>query len=207
MATTPLPTTSFCHPSFCRSTGEGSGDGGGTGTLQTRVLSTFLNELDGILSHGTGGTDSAGGGTEDGIIVLAACNDLDVLDEALLRPGRLQHHVRLDPPTRDDVCAMVRLYTRPVRCAADVSVDTLADLLAARGTQVTGAHVQSLCRRAVIMRIRDEARRPGDDAHPSVGMQNFVEALEEMFPEIAKERHHAALPAFEWTGGFMEGAP
>ena len=195
-------------PAVRSGTSEGSGDGGGTGTLQTRVLSTFLNELDGILSHGTGGTDGTGGGAEDGIVVLAACNNLDILDEALLRPGRLQYHVRLDPPARNDVCAMLRIYTRPVRCAADVSIDALADLLAARGTQVTGAHVQSLCRRAVVMRIRDEARRrPCSDAQPSIGMHNFVEALEEMFPEIAKTQdREIGLPAFEWTGGFVEGA-
>lgn len=180
---------------------ESAGDGGGTGSLQTRILSTFLNELDGVLSQ-----HHCDGDGEDGIIVLAACNNIDILDEALLRPGRLQHHIRLELPNRDDITAMLRLHTRSLRCADDLSIDTLADTLAKQMRHVTGAHVESLCRRAIIMRIREEAKKSGtnqmeeNDSIPSISMHNFLEALEEMYPQVAPTLPPSVpLPAFEWN--------
>ena len=180
---------------------DSAGDGGGTGSLQTRILSTFLNELDGVLSQ-----HHCDGDGEDGIIVLAACNNIDILDEALLRPGRLQHHIRLELPNRDDIAAMLRLHTRSLRCADDMSIDTLADTLAKQMRPVTGAHVESLCRRAIIMRIREEAKKSGikqteeNDLIPSISMNNFMEALEEMYPQTTLSLPPTVpLPAFEWN--------
>ena len=180
---------------------DSAGDGGGTGSLQTRILSTFLNELDGVLSQ-----HHSDGDGEDGIIVLAACNNIDILDEALLRPGRLQHHIRLELPTRDDIAAMLRLHTRSLRCADDMSIDTLADTLAKQMRHVTGAHVESLCRRAIIMRIREEAKKSGihltaeNNSIPSISMYNFLEALDEMYPPTTPSQPSSApLPAFEWN--------
>jgi SpoVK/Ycf46/Vps4 family AAA+-type ATPase len=58
---------------------RGGGDDTSSG-LHGRILSTFLNELDGVAGGGTGGFESS-------VLVLAACSDLSTLDEALLRPG------------------------------------------------------------------------------------------------------------------------
>lgn len=78
----------------------GDGDGSTSNGLHGRILSTFLNELDGIMSTGGGSNgdgkgNSSGGATagsasrgpESQILVIAACQDLSNLDEALIRPG------------------------------------------------------------------------------------------------------------------------
>jgi SpoVK/Ycf46/Vps4 family AAA+-type ATPase len=88
-------------------------------------------------------------------------------------------------------------------------MDSLARTLSGHTTQVTGAHVESLCRRAVVMRIREEATKTTEgEGPPSISMGNFIDALHEMCPPAV-----VALPTttslpnpFEWTGtGFVEG--
>jgi len=127
---------------------------GGTG-LQTRVLSTFLNELDGI-------TGAAGDG---GLLVLVACNDLSVLDEALLRPGRLQHHFFVGPLSSKDLGAMLLHRLGPmVEEGGQVSRDDLETLvfqqvlprLVEAGVTTTGADVEALVRAAVWAAIREQ---------------------------------------------------
>ena len=56
------------------------GDDDSSGGVHNRILSTFLNELDGVVGRDPGGFESA-------VLVLAACSDVSVLDEALVRPG------------------------------------------------------------------------------------------------------------------------
>lgn len=62
-----------------------AGDGSTSNGLHGRILSTFLNELDGIISG-----PQEGGGRDEGsqqVLVIAACQDVTHLDEALVRPG------------------------------------------------------------------------------------------------------------------------
>jgi SpoVK/Ycf46/Vps4 family AAA+-type ATPase len=74
--------TSCCF--FCRSSADEGDSGAGNG-LHGRILSTFLNELDGILGKGDGSAEGARADRQ--VLVIAACQDLGVLDEALIRPG------------------------------------------------------------------------------------------------------------------------
>lgn len=131
-------------------------EGGSEGAsgLQSRLLSTLLNELDGV-------------GAESGkVLVMLACRSLDVLDEALLRPGRLSHHLHINYPTKTDMKSIlsVRLQTMPI--ADDVDADSLADaLLLSRceshdsnlvlSSGVTCADVDVLCRGALYAVIRE----------------------------------------------------
>lgn len=64
------------------------------------MLSTFLNELDGIQTL----SKDADGKT---VLVVAVCQDKSAMDEALLRPGRLHQHVALALPTQNDVAQML----------------------------------------------------------------------------------------------------
>ena len=70
--------------------------------MHTRILSTFLNELDGISS--SVGAISA----ESNILICVACSDINKLDEAILRPGRLQHHIYLGLPNLEDIIDIIR---------------------------------------------------------------------------------------------------
>lgn len=97
-------------------------DGDGS-NLNGRILSTFLNELDGVQGDG-----------RDGLLVLAACADMNVLDAALLRPGRLQLHVNLTRPTAEDLLDILRCKLRRLPCAEElIEEGCLARLAASLG--------------------------------------------------------------------------
>lgn len=73
----------------------GDGDENSGGGVYARILSTFLNELDGV--------GSSGKTTMDGILVVAATNRKDALDAALIRPGRIDKTLELGYPTQEDI--------------------------------------------------------------------------------------------------------
>jgi SpoVK/Ycf46/Vps4 family AAA+-type ATPase len=87
---------------------EGGGSGSGGGGLETRLLTTFLSEMDGVASGGGAG----------GVLVLAATQNINALDAALLRPGRLQESLFVGPPTSaEDRAAVLAVHTRPLPLA------------------------------------------------------------------------------------------
>lgn len=110
--------------------GDGGGEGsGGAGSVHARVLSTLLNEMDGVAttsgpapasaSSSSGGGPAAGAG--GGVLVLAATNRRDALDAALLRPGRLHESVELGVPGREDREGVLRVHAG--RLPLDAGVD------------------------------------------------------------------------------------
>jgi len=144
------------------------------------VVSQFLAEMDGIEEL-------------KGVVVLAATNRLDIVDPALLRPGRFEVLVELPTPDREARLAIFQVHTRGKPLAPDVDLAELAE----RTEGLVGADIEGLCRQAAMLTIReflDEERRSrgaeeqgsGGDAPlppcppvplPSVGRQHFEEAL------------------------------
>lgn len=113
--------------------GDGGGDGsGGAGSVHARVLSTLLNEMDGVASTSAssgGGTAVAGaaaGAAGGGVLVLAATNRRDALDAALLRPGRLHESVELGVPAREDREGVLRVHAGRLPLAAGVDLVRLS---------------------------------------------------------------------------------
>lgn len=113
--------------------GDGGSDSGeGSGSVHARVLSTLLNEMDGVASTSsaspsvTGGAAAraaAGGG---GVLVLAATNRRDALDAALLRPGRLHESVELGVPGAEDRKGVLRVHAGRLPLAAGVDLEMLS---------------------------------------------------------------------------------
>ena len=104
---------------FSRTTGDDGSDGG----VGTRVLSTFLNELDGISNKSRSGASKIGD-----VLVIVACSKVASLDEALTRPGRLQHHFELGTLTHNDVTAIVN--TQLLKFPKEIEVEvTTADVV------------------------------------------------------------------------------
>ena len=60
--------------------------------------------------------------TEGGVLVLAACSDIDAIDEGLLRPGRFQYHIGLDPPSPNDVRDILERHLSKMNKSSDISV-------------------------------------------------------------------------------------
>jgi cell division protease FtsH len=143
----------------------------------------FLDELDAI-GRRRGGRAFAGGSDEreqtlnqiltemdgfdprTGIVVLAATNRPDVLDPALLRPGRFDRRVHVAPPDKDGRRAILAVHTRSLPLAADVDLNALA----ATTPGMTGADLANLANEAALT----AARRRHDQIH----MRDFTDALE-----------------------------
>jgi cell division protease FtsH len=88
----------------------------------------------------------------ESVIVLAATNRPDVLDPALLRPGRFDRHVTVDRPNQKARLALFKVHTRNVPLAADVDLERLAD-----GTVgLTGADIRNLVNEAALWATRHD---------------------------------------------------
>jgi len=113
------------------------GGGGGEGHVSERVVSQLLTELDGIEEL-------------RGVIVLAATNRSDILDPALLRPGRFDVQVEVPVPDLATRRAILDVQTRNRPLADDVDLDALA----AETEEFVGADLAGLCREATMEAAR-----------------------------------------------------
>ena len=120
-----------------------------------QTLNQILTEMDGF------------SGTE-GVIVLAATNRPDVLDPALLRPGRFDRTIVVHPPDRKGRADILAVHTRQVPLANDVSLDELA----ASTPGTTGADLANLVNEAALL----AARRGGTE----VFQRDLMDALEKV---------------------------
>ncbi len=100
------------------------------------------------------------------IILLAATNRPDVLDLALLRPGRFDRQIMVSLPDRRGREGILRIHTRPLRLALDVDLN----LLARTTTGLSGADLANLCNEAALIAARE--------IHSQTGMSDFEEALD-----------------------------
>ncbi len=122
---------------------------------QEQTLNQILTEMDGFDSR-------------EGVIVIAATNRADVLDPALLRPGRFDRRVEVQPPDRAGRTAILRVHTRQVPLDPDVDLDELG-----RQTPgLVGADLKNLVNEAALI----AARRERD----AVTMRDFTDALEKV---------------------------
>jgi cell division protease FtsH len=145
----------------------------------------FIDELDAIGRSRTSGVAGFSGGNDEreqtlnqiltemdgfdsatSVIVLAATNRPDVLDQALLRPGRFDRRVAVQPPDRDGREAILRVHTRGVPLAADVDLARIA----ATTPGMVGADLANLVNEAALT----AARR----MHDVVEEADFTDALE-----------------------------
>lgn len=85
--------------------GDNDDSGGGGSDVHSRILSTLLNEMDGV-----GGSAKVDRNNDGGVLIVAATNLLENIDAALLRPGRLSQHILLDLPTRDDCLEILQWF-------------------------------------------------------------------------------------------------
>ncbi|MGQ0714951.1 MAG: ATP-dependent zinc metalloprotease FtsH [Gemmatimonadaceae bacterium] len=127
----------------------------GGSSEQEQTLNQILTEMDGFSSR-------------EGIIVLAATNQPDVLDKALLRPGRFDRRVVVNLPDKRGREEILKVHTRGVPLAADVSLGELA----AATPGLSGADIRNLVNEAALLAARREQN--------SVRHVDFLDALEKI---------------------------
>ncbi len=144
---------------------------GGGGGLDEReqTLNQILTEMDGFTGR-------------EGVIVLAATNRIDVLDPALLRPGRFDRRVTVGAPDQRGREAILLVHTRGVPIAPDVDLGSLA----ASTPGMVGADLENLVNEAALLAARRK--------HEYVEMADFTDALEKVVLGAAR---HIVMPAHE----------
>ncbi len=127
-----------------------------------RIVSQFLTEIDGIEEL-------------KGVVVLGATNRLDMVDPALLSPGRFDVVVDFPEPDRSARLAIFVVHTREKSLAPDVVLDTLADLTEG----LAGGDIASICRRATMLAIREHVGQAlGGEQTLQLCARHFQQALE-----------------------------
>ncbi len=112
--------------------------GDGDGQVGNRVIAQLLTEMDGIEGR-------------EGVIVLAATNRPELIDPALLRPGRFDMVVELDYPDETERRAIFAVHTRSRPLAPEITMEELASLTPGR----SGADIEAICRRAALLALRE----------------------------------------------------
>lgn len=165
---------------LCPTRGLSASDSG----VSDRIVSQFLAEIDGVEEL-------------KGVVVLGATNRLDMVDPALLSPGRFDVVVELPPPDRNTRRDIFTVHTRGKPLAPDVDLEMLADLTAG----LVGGDIASICRRATMLAIRDHVeRREGEATAMQIAARHFRQALEAVVKssQAAKaQRPLLAMPRLE----------
>ncbi len=120
---------------------RGAGVGGGSDERE-QTLNQILSEMDGFQPNET-------------VIVLASTNRPDVLDAALLRPGRFDRHITVERPNWQERLAILKVHTRNKPLSDDVDLEWIARKMIG----MTGADLRNLANEAALMATREEKNR------------------------------------------------
>ena len=144
-----------------RSRGKGTFLSGANDERES-TLNQLLTEMDGF-------------GTNSGVIVLAATNRADMLDPALLRPGRFDRHIYLELPNQKERGEIFKVHLRPL------VIDTAIDIhfLAAQTPGFSGADIANICNEAALL----AARKKQDKIYK----QDFMDALDRVITGLEKK--------------------
>jgi len=129
-----------------------------------RIVNQLLTEMDGIVPL-------------QNVVVIAATNRPDILDPALLRPGRFDRLIYVPPPDKEARKQIFQIHTRKVPLAEDVDLDKLAEMTEG----YTGADIEAVVREAVMIKLREKL-----EVGP-VAMKHFMEALKKVPPSLSPE--------------------
>jgi len=140
--------------------GTGYADSGVT----ERVVSQMLTEMDGIQS------------LKD-VVVIGATNRPDLIDPALLRPGRLERLVYVPPPDKYGRLKILKVLTKKMPLAKDVNLESIAE----RTENYSGADLAAIVREAGLSAIREDSNAK------IVYMRHFEEALSKIQPSLTEE--------------------
>ena len=160
--------------SIARARGGGSGDAGGAGD---RVINQILTEIDGV-------------GVKKNVFVIGATNRPDILDPAIMRPGRLDQLVYIPLPDRKSRIQIFKATLRKSPLAKEVDLEILAK--ATNG--FSGADITEICQRACKFAIREsiyrdiEMKKEAENANSETQLE-----IDDPVPEITKAHFLEAM--------------
>jgi transitional endoplasmic reticulum ATPase len=140
------------------------GLGFGDSVVTERVITQLLTEMDGIQSL-------------ENVVVLASTNRPDMLDPALLRPGRFDRLIYVPPPDYEARLEIFKVHTRNMPLAEDVDLQQLARMTEG----YSGSDIEAVCREAGMLALRENINAE------RVEMRHFVEALKRVYPSITED--------------------
>ncbi|MCS7018844.1 MAG: ATP-dependent zinc metalloprotease FtsH [Cytophagales bacterium] len=134
----------------------------GANDERENTLNSLLVEMDGF-------------GTDSGVIILAATNRPDVLDSALLRPGRFDRQISVDKPDIIGREAIFRVHLKPLKLSDDVDVKKLA----AQTPGFAGAEIANVCNEAALIAARHDKKK--------IDMKDFQDAIDRVIGGLEKK--------------------
>lgn len=140
--------------------GSGFGDSGTT----ERVISQLLTEIDGLEMIKQ-------------VVIIAATNRPDIVDTALLRPGRFDRFVLIPPPDQKSRLKILQIFTKEMPVAEDVDLKQLAKDIEG----FSGADIESLCREAAMLSLREDMNAS------IVLMKHFSNARKKVYASITAD--------------------
>ncbi|MBN2732228.1 MAG: ATP-dependent zinc metalloprotease FtsH, partial [Balneolaceae bacterium] len=157
----------------------------GSNDERENTLNQLLNEMDGF-------------NTDKGVIIMAATNRPDVLDSALLRPGRFDRQILIDKPDLNGRVEVLKVHTRNLKKSDDIDLK----LLASQTPGFAGAELANLCNEAALM----AARRGKNE----VEMIDFQDSIERVIAGLEKKNkiispHERKIVAYHEAGHAIVG--
>ncbi len=141
---------------------RGKGQMPGSNDERENTLNSLLVEMDGFA-------------TDSGVIILAATNRPDVLDAALLRPGRFDRQISIDKPDIVGREAIFRVHLKPLKTAQDVD----SKKLSAQTPGFAGAEIANVCNEAALIAARKDKT--------AVDMEDFQDAIDRVIGGLEKK--------------------
>src|SRR5712691_5630921 len=148
-----------------------------------RVISQILTEMDGLEEL-------------HNVTVIAATNRMDLVDPALLRPGRFDRHIYIAPPDLATRKAILRIHARRKPLGKDVDLDDIAR----RTDKYTGAELAAVCNEAAMLAIRETATKYPDLDEATlkkvtIEKRHFEAALKKVQPQTGDPALYSRLPS------------
>ena len=141
---------------------RGRGQMPGANDERENTLNSLLVEMDGFA-------------TDSGVIILAATNRPDVLDSALLRPGRFDRQISIDKPDINGREHIFKVHLKPIKISKDLDIKKLA----AQTPGFAGAEIANVCNEAALIAARKEKTE--------VGLKDFEDAIDRVIGGLEKK--------------------
>ncbi|XP_061750394.1 AFG3-like protein 1 isoform X2 [Nerophis ophidion] len=160
---------------------RGGGNFGGQ-SEQENTLNQLLVEMDGF-------------NTATNVVVLAGTNRPDILDPALMRPGRFDRQIYVGPPDIKGRASIFKVHLRPIKLDPNIDKDTLARKMAAATPGFTGADIANVCNEAALIAARY--------LNPHVSHKSFEAAIDRVIGGLEKKTQ-VLQPAEKKTVAYHE---